>query len=73
MRELHEKAIKKFVEYLKTQEQYLALIIGGSVAKGLERDDSDIDVILVVKDDYYEKQKKKRRLLYSSSVSQGNS
>jgi len=51
----------------------LALIIGGSVAKGLERDDSDIDVILVVKDDYYEKQKKKRRLLYSSSVSQGSS
>ncbi|MHA1689586.1 MAG: nucleotidyltransferase domain-containing protein [Promethearchaeota archaeon] len=55
MKEHHERAIKKFVEYLKTQEQYLALIIGGSIAKGLERDDSDIDVILVVEDDYYER------------------
>ncbi|MFX1489172.1 MAG: nucleotidyltransferase domain-containing protein [Promethearchaeota archaeon] len=64
MRPHHKKAIEKLVESIKTDERYLALIIGGSVAKGMEREDSDIDVILVATDDEFEKRKKRNMFLY---------
>ena len=66
MREHHKKAIENFTEFVKSSEEYLALIIGGSVAKGLEREDSDIDVILVATDEFYEKKKKRKRLMYGT-------
>ncbi len=67
MREHHEKAIEKLTEFVKRSEEYLALIIAGSVAKGLERVDSDIDVILVITDESYEKKKKRKRLMYANT------
>jgi len=53
MRPHHEKAIQKLVEHFETDESCLAVIIGGSIAKGLEREDSDVDAILVVTDELY--------------------
>lgn len=42
----------------------LAVIIGGSVARGLEREDSDIDVILVVTGDLYKERWEQNNLFY---------
>lgn len=36
----------------------IALILGGSVAKGTERSDSDLDGLVVVSDEIYEEKKK---------------
>ena len=60
----HEQAIKKLKEKLKNDETILALIITRSIAKGMERDDSDVDVILLVTDEEYEKRKKRNKFLY---------
>ena len=64
MKAHHKEAIERLSESLKQNENYLAVIITGSVAKGEERDDSDIDFILVVTDEEYEKRKKRNRFLY---------
>jgi predicted nucleotidyltransferase len=64
MKPHHKKAIEKLVESIRKDERFLALIIGGSVAKGMERDDSDIDVVLVATDEEFKKRKKSRMYLY---------
>lgn len=64
MKPHHKKAIKKLTESLKENERYLAAIITGSVAKGEERDDSDIDFILVVTDEEYEKRKRRNKIFF---------
>ncbi|MHA2399787.1 MAG: nucleotidyltransferase domain-containing protein [Promethearchaeota archaeon] len=64
MRPHHKLAIEKLVESIKQDERFLALIIGGSVAKGMEREDSDIDVTLVATDEEFEKRKKRSMYLY---------
>jgi len=60
----HKEAIDKLVEEFKDNSRYLAVLIVGSIAKGMERDDSDIDIILVVSDEEYEKRKRRNRLVY---------
>lgn len=64
MKPHHKKAIEEFVESIKQDKRFLALIIGGSVAKGMERDDSDIDVVLVATDEEFKKRKKNNMFLY---------
>ncbi|MFW9822311.1 MAG: nucleotidyltransferase domain-containing protein [Candidatus Thorarchaeota archaeon] len=64
MRPHHRKAIENLVENIKNDERFLALIIGGSVAKGMEREDSDIDVLLVATDEEFEKRKKTNMYFY---------
>ena len=64
MKPHHKKAIEKLIKSLRENEKYLAIIITGSVAKGEEREDSDIDFILVVTDEEYEKRKKRSRFIY---------
>lgn len=64
MKPHHKRAIEKLTDYLKLDYRYLALIITGSVAKGHERDDSDIDFVLVVSDEEYVKRKRRNRFSY---------
>ncbi|MHA2007616.1 MAG: nucleotidyltransferase domain-containing protein [Promethearchaeota archaeon] len=64
MRPHHKRAIEKLVEGIKDDERFLALIIGGSVAKGMEREDSDIDVILVATNEEFNNRKKSNMFLY---------
>ena len=64
MKPHHKKAIEKLTEHLKQDDRNLALIITGSVAKKMERDDSDIDFVLVVTDDEHEKRKRRNRFNY---------
>jgi len=66
MRPHHERAIQKLTEHISTQEEYLALIIGGSIAKGLEREDSDIDVVLVVTDEAFKERRAQNNLIFFS-------
>lgn len=55
MQEHHQKTIDNFINKVKSDNKYLAVILCGSIAQGLEKKDSDIDVYLVVTDDEYEK------------------
>jgi predicted nucleotidyltransferase len=64
MRDHHKRAIEKLVETLIKDERFLALIIGGSVAKGMERKDSDIDVTLVATGEEFKKRKEKNLYIY---------
>lgn len=50
------------VDYFKDREEVIALIFGGSVAKGMERPDSDLDAMVIVTQDHYEERKKKGML-----------
>ena len=64
MKPHHKRAIEKLTDHFKQDDRYLALIITGSVAKGQEKDDSDIDFVLVVTDDEFEKRKRRKRYSY---------
>jgi len=64
MREHHKKAIERLTESIRSNLRYNALIITGSVAKGVEREDSDVDVILVATDKEYERRNKRNNILY---------
>ncbi|MFX0010131.1 MAG: nucleotidyltransferase domain-containing protein [Candidatus Hermodarchaeota archaeon] len=63
----HREAIKRFCEYVRKGNKYLALIIGGSIAKGFEREDSDIDVMLIVSEEDYQRSLKRNKLIYYSN------
>lgn len=53
----HEESIENMIAYFKKQGA-VALILGGSVAKGTERADSDLDaMVILTKEDYEEKEK----------------
>ena len=53
MLEHHRQSIKNLIEYYKDDDDTLAVILGGSIAKGLERADSDVDAMIIVTDRRY--------------------
>jgi predicted nucleotidyltransferase len=64
MRPHHERTIQRLAEHFSKQEECLAVIVGGSIAKGLEREDSDVDVMLVVTDEAYRERWERNELFY---------
>ncbi len=54
----HQQAIKNLVKEYKDDERFSALIIGGSVAKGCARPDSDIDFMIVATDKDFKKRQR---------------
>ena len=58
----HQKAIDKLVETYERNPEFTALIIGGSVAKGCAREDSDVDFLIVAKDEAFQQRKAKADL-----------
>lgn len=50
----HEESLEILKKYFQDKEEVIALIFGGSVAKGCERPDSDLDAMVVVTDEAYE-------------------
>jgi hypothetical protein len=64
MRPHHTRAIRKLAEHFAKQEECLAVIVGGSVAKGVDKDDSDIDVILVLTDEACKAKWERNELFY---------
>lgn len=53
MYEHHKQSIEKLLDYFKEDDDIIAIILGGSIAKGCERPDSDIDAIVVVNENKY--------------------
>lgn len=49
----HQRGIDNLVNEYKDDPRYPALIIGGSVAKGLARDDSDVDFMILATDEEF--------------------
>jgi hypothetical protein len=48
MREHHKQSIENLINYFKADADVISVVLGGSLAKGTERPDSDIDAIVVV-------------------------
>src|SRR5512134_480056 len=67
MRPHHAVAIAKLGEHFSRQEGYLAVIVGGSIAKGVESENADIDAILVVSDELYSARLRDNSLTYFST------
>ncbi|MDT0606334.1 nucleotidyltransferase domain-containing protein [Croceitalea rosinachiae] len=55
----HQRAIYNLVNEYQNDSRFEALIIGGSVAKGCARADSDIDFMIVANDSEFEKRNQK--------------
>ena len=49
----HRDTIQRVTEHFQADPRYLALIVGGSVAKRRARPDSDLDIMLIVGDDEF--------------------
>ena len=49
----HQQTINNAVEFFRKDSSILAVIVGGSIAKGVARPDSDVDLILVVTAEEY--------------------
>lgn len=60
----HERAIRRLVEHFEQDDECLAVIVGGSIAKGLEREDSDVDLMLLVPDEVYDRQWERGQMFY---------
>ena len=57
----HKESLENLRTYFADREEVLAVIFGGSVAKGCERPDSDLDAMVVVKDEEYELRQRENR------------
>lgn len=62
IKEHHREAIENLVKAYQDDDGFLALIIGGSVAKGCARDDSDIDFMIVATEEEYQERSSKEDL-----------
>lgn len=62
MYEHHKRAIENLKKYYEGDPEVLGVVLGGSVAKGLERPDSDIDGMVIVTPERYEKLKAEGRI-----------
>jgi predicted nucleotidyltransferase len=51
----HQRAIDRLADAYRDDPRYRALIIGGSVAKGFARADSDVDFLIVATDEAFER------------------
>lgn len=50
----HKESIENLKNYFADREEVIAVIFGGSVAKGCERPDSDLDAMVVITEEEYE-------------------
>lgn len=67
MREHHAEAIRRLGQHFAGRDGYLAVIVGGSVAKGVESEYADIDAMLVVTDERYDELAACNALAYFST------
>ncbi|NNF40149.1 MAG: nucleotidyltransferase domain-containing protein, partial [Woeseiaceae bacterium] len=54
IRDHHQRAIDRLADAYRDDPRFRALIIGGSVAKGYAREDSDVDFLIVASDEVFE-------------------
>jgi len=58
----HQESLQIMKEYFQSDSDVIALILGGSVAKGEARPDSDLDGMVIITDQAYAKRKADGRL-----------
>ena len=54
----HREAVKELISIFREKEGVIALVFGGSVAKHMEREDSDIDAMVIVTEEFYDRKRK---------------
>ena len=54
----HREAVKELISIFREKEGVIALVFGGSVAKHMQREDSDIDAMVIVTEEFYERKRK---------------
>ncbi len=62
IRDHHQRAIDRLADAYRDDPRFRGLIIGGSVAKGFARDDSDVDFMIIASDEEYERRLGERDL-----------
>lgn len=62
IRDHHRRAIDRLADAYRDDSRFLGLIIGGSVAKGYARDDSDVDFLIIATDKAFEEHRGARDL-----------
>jgi hypothetical protein len=67
MRPHHAEAIRRLGEHFSSQEGYLGVIVGGSIAKGLESEYADIDALFIVSDELFSRFQASNSLTYFST------
>jgi len=67
LRDHHRRVVERLKERFGRDPDFPALIIGGSVAKGWAKDDSDVDIILVATDERYARARAEGRYGYFST------
>jgi hypothetical protein len=67
----HDAALQRFVERVQTDPRFLGVIVTGSLARGDERPDSDIDLYLAVTDDRWDEAFAAGRLAFVERESAG--
>ena len=60
----HRAVVDRLVERFGEDPRFPAMLVGGSIAKGWEREDSDVDVIMLATDEEYQRRKPERAFHY---------
>jgi hypothetical protein len=58
IRDHHQRAIDRLAGAYRDDPRFLGLVIGGSVAKGYARDDSDVDFLIIATDEAFEEHRR---------------
>ncbi len=64
MRPHHQRTVDRLKAHFQDDPSFLGLIIGGSIAHGWDREDSDVDILLVATDDEYARRRKDHAFHY---------
>ena len=67
----HEEAIAGYVARSSEQAETLAVIVTGSLARGTEREDSDIDLYLLVTEEAWDAAYREKRLMFTETEGVG--
>jgi predicted nucleotidyltransferase len=60
----HRETIERATEHFRADPANRAMLIGGSICKGLERPDSDVDVMLIVSEEEYQRREANREATF---------
>src|SRR4051812_17877591 len=60
----HQETIKNITERFQKMDDVLGLLISGSIAHGFAREDSDVDIMIVVSDEDYNSRLKTGNMHY---------
>ncbi len=53
MREHHQRTLQRLVDHFQNDPAFPALIVGGSIARGWDKEESDVDIILIATEEEY--------------------